>query len=72
MPTPNIDLSDHQAHTVEKLASSGRREDLHLAALRAAAQTGISDIDAGSCHSFASANALDEHLAKLTTDVLSA
>ena len=90
MPTRNVVLTDHQAHFVEELVTSGRyqnasevlreglrlverresEDEMRLVALREAAQTGIADMDAGNFHSFDSANALDAHLATLTTDAL--
>lgn len=90
MPTRNVVLTDHQAHLVEQLVSSGRyqnasevlreglrlverresEDDLRLTALREAARIGITDIDAGAFHSFDAANALGQHLAKLTSEVI--
>jgi antitoxin ParD1/3/4 len=90
MPTRNVVLTDHQAHFVEQLVTSGRyqnasevlreglrlverresEDDLRLAALREAARIGIADIDTGAFRSFDSADALDQHLATLTSETL--
>ena len=92
MPTRNVVLTDHQAHLVEQLVSSGRyqnasevlreglrlierresEDDMRLAALREAARIGIADIDAGAVRRFDSADALGQHLATLTSEMLGA
>ena len=86
MPTRNVVLTDHQAHFVEQLVTSGRyqnasevlrlverresEDDLRLAVLREAARIGIADIDTGAFRSFDSADALGQHLATLTSETL--
>lgn len=59
----------------EGLRMLERRESedaLRLAALREAARIGIADIDAGAFRSFDSVDALGQHLAALTSEVLGA
>jgi len=86
MPTRNVVLTDHQAHFVEQLVTSGRyqnasevlrlverresEDDLRLAVLRESARIGIADIDAGAFRSFDSADTLGQHLATLTSETL--
>lgn len=57
----------------EGLRMVERRESedaLRLSALREAARVGIADIEAGAFRRFDSAQALDQHLAALTSDVI--
>jgi antitoxin ParD1/3/4 len=92
MPTRNVVLTDHQAHFVEQLVTSGRyqnasevlreglrlverresEDELRLAVLRDAANTGIAAIEAGNFRSFESADTLAQHLASLTSEVIGA
>jgi antitoxin ParD1/3/4 len=92
MPTRNVVLTEHQAHLIDSLVSSGRfqnasevlraglrlveREETEtqarLDALRAAARTGIADIDAGRLRTFDSAQALGDHLDSLVENALTA
>jgi antitoxin ParD1/3/4 len=90
MPTRNVVLTEHQAHLIDSLVSSGRfqnasevlraglrlveREEAEsqarLDALRDAARTGISDVDAGRLRSFSSAQALGDYLDSLAESAL--
>ena len=56
-----------------RLVERRESEDaMRLVALREAARIGIADIDAGALRSFKSVDALGQHLATLTSEVLDA
>ena len=86
MPTRNVVLTDHQAHLVERLVSTGRyqnaseglrliedreaQDNARLHALREAARVGMADVAAGRFRSFESPAALSRHLTAIADKVI--
>ena len=86
MPTRNVVLTDHQAHLVERLVSTGRyqnaseglrliedreaQDSARLHALREAARVGMADVAAGRFRSFESPAALSRHLTAIADKVI--
>ena len=86
MPTRKVVLTDHQAHLVDELVSTGRyqnasevlrliedreaQDNARLHAWREAALIGIADVDAGRFRSFESPVALSRHLTAIADKVI--